>query len=301
MVFNTILSTFRSVRMRQRWLLGAIATLTASCAIVLTLMTPAQATGVQIWPGSPHLGDTISVVMQVNDGNAPTLEYDGGRYPSYLIGSNRYRALLPTTPLDRPGRKEIRFALNGEARNFAVELRNRSFPTQSIRVGSGTSTSATDHELNRMRQFRETVTPEKFWQGAFARPAEGRVSSEYGIRRYYNGEFAENYYHRGVDYAGGTGTPIYAPADGRVALVGRVADGFRVNGNSIGIDHGQGVGSVFIHLSRIDVREGDRVQTGQLIGAIGATGLATGPNLHWGLFVNGQAVDPVPWREAGFE
>ena len=133
------------------------------------------------------------------------------------------------------------------------------------------------------------------------RPSQGRVSSIYGVRRYYNGVFAQNYYHRGVDYAAPNGSPVVAPAAGRVTLVGRVSDGFRLNGNTIGVDHGQGVVSVFIHLSRIDVREGDFVQAGQLIGGIGSTGFATGPNLHWGLYVNGVSVDPVPWRYDGFE
>ncbi|MEO1210764.1 MAG: M23 family metallopeptidase [Cyanobacteria bacterium J06638_20] len=278
-----------------------MASLIGAITFTLTLLTPAQAQNVIITPSSPHLGDTISVTLQTEDGKASSIEYDGATYPSYEIGENRYRALLPTTPLDQPGRKEIRFTLNGEDRRFAVELRNRSFSTQHIRVGSGTSTSATDHEIQRLREFRETATPDKFWNGPLARPADGRVTSEYGVRRYYNGVFAENYYHRGVDYAGGTGASVYAPAAGEVVVVGRVSDGFRVNGNTVAIDHGQGVGSVLIHLSRIDVAEGDRVQQGQVIGGIGATGLATGPSVHWGLYVNGKAVDPVPWRNQGFE
>lgn len=295
-------ASFRSPLLgRRSWGLGAIALLTLCFTVLLNLNQPARATTVRIEPGSPHLGDTIAVTMQVNDGKAPTLTYDGNRYPSYALDETHYRALLPTTPLDQPGRKTIQFTLNGEDRNFAVFLRDRSFRTQHIRVGSGTSTRATEHELNRLQEFRETVTPEKFWSGAFRRPADGRVTSEYGVRRYYNGVFAENYYHRGVDYAGSTGSPVYAPAAGRVVVVGRVADGFRVNGNTVAIDHGQGVGSVLIHLSRIDVNEGDMVQAGQRVGGIGATGLATGPSLHWGLYVNGRAVDPAPWRNGDFE
>ena len=134
-----------------------------------------------------------------------------------------------------------------------------------------------------------------------ARPSTGYVSSVYGNRRYYNGVFAQDYYHRGVDYAAGNGSPIYAPAAGRIAVVGRVSDGFVLNGNTIGIDHGQGVTSVMIHLSGFAINEGDFVEEGQLIGYMGATGFATGPNLHWGLFVNGVSVDPVPWRYDGVE
>jgi murein DD-endopeptidase MepM/ murein hydrolase activator NlpD len=121
------------------------------------------------------------------------------------------------------------------------------------------------------------------------------------VRRYYNGVFAQDYYHRGVDYAAPTGSPVVSPAAGRIGLVGRVSEGFELHGNTIGIDHGQGVLSIMIHLSRIDVNEGDFVQAGQVIGAVGSTGASTGPHLHWGLYVNGIAVDPVPWREQGFE
>ncbi|MEM9979348.1 MAG: M23 family metallopeptidase, partial [Cyanobacteria bacterium P01_D01_bin.2] len=78
-------------------------------------------------------------------------------------------------------------------------------------------------------------------------------------------------------------------------------DGFELHGNTIGIDHGQGLLSIMIHLSRIDVREGDFVQAGQTIGGIGSTGASTGPHLHWGLYVNQVAVDPVPWRYGRFE
>jgi murein DD-endopeptidase MepM/ murein hydrolase activator NlpD len=144
-------------------------------------------------------------------------------------------------------------------------------------------------------------TPEKYWKGPFLKPNAGPITTGYGVRRYYNGVFADDYYHRGVDYAGDTGSPIVAPAAGKIALVGRASQGFRVHGNVVGIDHGQGVSSIMLHLSRIDVKEGDFVQAGQRIGTVGSTGAATGPHLHWGLYVHGLSVDPVPWRNQGFE
>jgi murein DD-endopeptidase MepM/ murein hydrolase activator NlpD len=163
------------------------------------------------------------------------------------------------------------------------------------------SIEGTDHEFDRVDAFKKLATPQKFWNGAFIRPSQGTVSTVFGVRRYYNGEFANDYYHRGVDYAAGTGSPVFAPAAGYVRLVGTVAQGFQLHGNTVGIDHGQGVVSIFIHLSRINVKEGDFVQPGQVIGAVGSTGVATGPHLHWGLYVNNEAIDPVPWRYTGFE
>jgi murein DD-endopeptidase MepM/ murein hydrolase activator NlpD len=271
-------------------------------ALLSFLMVPAQATQVQIQPTNPQLGDTISVVVLADSPNAepPTVTLGDQTYPTFNLGGNRFRALLPTTPLDRPGRLNIQVNAAGEVQNLAVPLGDRSFPTQRITVRGGGS-GGTDFEFNRVDEFKRLLTPEKFWSGAMTRPNRGEITSVYGVRRYYNGVFANDYYHKGVDYGGGTGSPTMAPAAGRIVLVGRESEGFRLHGNTVGIDHGQGVASIFLHLSRIDVQEGDFVQAGQTVGAVGATGSATGPHLHWGLYVHGEAVDPVPWRYEGIE
>jgi murein DD-endopeptidase MepM/ murein hydrolase activator NlpD len=256
----------------------------------------------QVWlsPESPQLGDTISVWMQVEDANTPpTVLFKGESFPAFRMDSpTRYRALLPTTPLDTPGSLRIQVRGDGETRNLAVGLRDRAFSTQHIRVAGGGS-NATELELNRVAAFKTTITPEKLWNGPFLRPTNGSVSTVFGVRRYYNGVFARDYYHRGVDYAAATGTAVVAPAAGRVVLIGRESEGFRLHGNTIGLDHGQGVLSIFLHLQQINVKEGDFVQAGQRIGTVGATGASTGPHLHWGLYVRGEAVDPVPWRFQG--
>lgn len=269
-------------------------------AIAIALLgTPSSAQQLQITPANPKLGDTLSVNIQQFTGSAaPKVKMGDKTYQTFEIEPNTYRALLPTTPLDKPGVRGIQVITGDEVQNLTVSVANRSFPTQRIRL-SGGGLEATQHELDRVNAFKQLVTPEKYWNGPFLAPNRGRISSIYGVRRYYNGVFAKDYYHRGVDYAGGYGSPVVAPAAGRVALVGRVSEGFRVHGNIVGIDHGQGVASVFLHLSRINVQEGDFVQAGQQIGAIGSTGASTGPHLHWGLYVNGQSVDPVPWRTEG--
>ncbi|MEC4891616.1 MAG: M23 family metallopeptidase [Oscillatoria sp. PMC 1051.18] len=271
-------------------------------ASIVALAAPVKALQVQLKPESPQLGDTISVTIETETANSPPTVSMGDRlYPAFALESNRYRALLPTTPLDRPGRLTIQVRGDGEVSSLAVSLRSRSFPTQRITLSGSSNSSATEKELNEVAAFKQLVTPEKYWNGAFLKPNAGRVSSVFGVRRYYNGVFAQDYYHRGVDYAGGYGSPVIAPAAGRVALIGKESEGFRVHGNTIGIDHGQGVLSIFLHLSRIDVAAGDFVQAGQRIGAIGSTGASTGPHLHWGLYVHGEAVDPVPWRFEGVE
>lgn len=266
---------------------------------IIFCTAPSRAFQAQITPKSPALGDTISLITQSQ--TAPSVRFNGKTYPSFDLGNNRYRTLLPTTPLDRPGRLSIQVAAGTGTQTIPLTLRNRSFPTQSIWLPPGKDSNGDDAEFDRVDAFKAIVSPEKLWSGKFLRPNQGEVSSGYGIRRYYNGVFAKDYYHRGIDYAGGQGSAIVAPAAGRVVLIGRESQGFRVHGNCVGLDHGQGVESIYIHMSRIDVKEGDFVKPGQRIGAVGATGSATGPHLHWGVFVHSLAVDPTPWRTGTFE
>lgn len=269
-------------------------------AIPVALALPVDALQVQVNPNSPKLGDTISVVINVDNpanGNNPTVTSGDKTYPAFEIAPNQYRAFIPTSPLEKAGNRTLRVTGDEQVQNLSVQVQKRTFPIQRINLPPGKAgVEATELELKRVAAFKALQTPEKYWSGPFLQPNKGRVSTIYGVRRYYNGKFADDYYHRGVDYAGAAGSPVVAPAAGKVALVGKVSQGFRVHGNVIGIDHGQGVTSIFMHLSRINVKEGDIVQPGQLIGAVGSTGASTGPHLHWGLYVNGVSVDPTPWR-----
>jgi murein DD-endopeptidase MepM/ murein hydrolase activator NlpD len=269
--------------------------------LILILLTalPSRAVTVQVTPPNPQLGDTLSVVVQA--AQAPTVTLGQKTYATFALGGNRYRALLPTTPLDRPGKLSIQVNDGKTTQALTVNLRNRSFPTQSIWLPPGKSADVSDAEYDRVDAFKQIVSAQKFWSGKLRRPNDGPITTIYGVRRYYNGEFANDYFHRGVDYAGDVGSPVIAPAAGQVRLIGREKDGFVVHGNCVGLDHGQGLSSIFLHLSRIDVKDGEMVKAGQRIGALGGTGAATGPHLHWGLYVQGLSVDPVPWRERGFE
>lgn len=290
--------------MHQIHAFSIVAVTTTVAAAITTL--PSQALQVTVSPTKISLGDTISVVVQPDSPGeplreAPTVVMSGKSYPTFPIGTNRWRALIPTTPLEQYGRRALQVSGGGETRNLLVWVGNRRFPTQSIWLPPGKDEEGTDYEFDRADAFKALVTPQKFWSGSFIRPNNGPITTGYGLRRYYNGVFANDYYHRGVDYAGGTGSAVVAAAPGKVALVGYESKGFKIHGNVVGIDHGQGVATIYMHLNRIDVQEGEQVKAGQRIGTVGATGAVTGPHLHWGLYVNGQAVDPTPWRYRGFE
>jgi len=116
-------------------------------------------------------------------------------------------------------------------------------------------------------------------------PAPGAINSPFGGRRH----------HPGIDIAGATGDPVVAAAAGTVVLAGMAPAGYAGYGNVVLVDHGQGVATLYAHLSRVDVAMGQAVTQGQLLGAIGATGEATGPHLHFEVRDGGHPVDPVPW------
>lgn len=144
-------------------------------------------------------------------------------------------------------------------------------------------------ELRQIAAARAKVTGAGGWRQSFQWPRIGRISGLFGSQRLYQG--VPGAYHGGIDIAGATGEPVVAPADGVVILA--AAQPFTLEGNLLMIDHGHGLSSAFLHLSRIDVKEGDAVRQGQRIGAIGATGRATGPHLHWGLRWNEARIDPL--------
>ncbi len=144
-------------------------------------------------------------------------------------------------------------------------------------------------ELAQIVAARARTTDAQGWRQSFAWPATGRISGLFGAQRIYQGEPGS--YHSGTDIAKPTGAIVTAPADGVVVLA---ADHpFTLEGNLLMLDHGMGLNSAFLHLSRIDVKPGEHVTKGQPIGAVGMTGRATGPHLHWSLRWNDAKLDPM--------
>ena len=133
-------------------------------------------------------------------------------------------------------------------------------------------------------------TAQKLWSGPFIWPVAEVIVSPYGIRRSYNGG-PVNSFHQGLDLAADEGVPVATGNSGRVAYVGSGP----THGNSVLIDHGDGVFSGYNHLSAVSVQVGQMVGKGDVVGLIGSTGMATGPHLHWEILVRGLPVDPVPW------
>jgi len=141
-------------------------------------------------------------------------------------------------------------------------------------------------ERARLQAIFNQVTEPRYWDGAFAKPLDAEFTSPFGAWRLYNSALWGR--HTGVDLRGPAGTPLLAPAAGRVVLAERLD----VRGNYVLIDHGWGVYSGLAHLSEIHVTRGQIVQAGQVLGVSGSTGRSSGPHIHWEIAVNGEWVDP---------
>ena len=208
-------------------------------------------------------------------------------------------AFLLPVPLDSSAKSLVLKVRthDGQQAEARVVLFDKKRPVQALRVDKKYVDPPAEVQ-ERIRRDREKAgkalgnySPKRLWTAPFARPVPGGVSSRFGLRRVFNDQ--PRGVHRGLDLRGAEGTPILACADGRVVL----ADDLYFSGNAVYIDHGQGVFTSDLHMSRILVRPGDVVRRGQVIGKVGSTGRVTGPHLHLSLIVLGQAVDPEPLLE----
>ncbi|MHB9033282.1 MAG: M23 family metallopeptidase [Anaerolineae bacterium] len=156
-------------------------------------------------------------------------------------------------------------------------------------VGALLSPDISVPEAERLQALYSHSTDLIRWKKQFIWPHTGTITSTYGERRLYDGKL--NSFHGGLDIAGNLGDPIAAAGAGKVIL----AETLQVRGNTVIIDHGAGVFSIYCHMQDLAVSAWQDVQTGDLLGHLGTTGLSTGPHLHWEIRVNGVPVDPVEW------
>jgi murein DD-endopeptidase MepM/ murein hydrolase activator NlpD len=194
----------------------------------------------------------------------------------------------------KPGPGEIRIERPGQSSaTLAFRVRAAHYRTQRLRVppaqvdlsAADLARVAAEHErIHAAVATFSATTPATL---RLAAPVNGPRSSSFGLRRYFNGAARDP--HSGMDIAAGTGTPVHAAAAGVIADTGE----YFFNGNTVLIDHGAGLVTMYCHLSRIDVQAGQHVAVGEVIGAVGSTGRATGPHLHFGVALNRAFVDPA--------
>lgn len=198
-------------------------------------------------------------------------------------------------PMDAaPGEHRAELTGPGGQRSHLFQVAPKQYPEQHLTIENQRMVDPLKEDLIRIQEEtrRQLAQYQRFTHrplnlAPFAQPVAGEISSLFGWRRILNGQPRNP--HSGLDIAAPVGAPIQAPAPG---LVSMTADLF-FNGKTVFLDHGQGLITMYCHLSRIDVTEGEEVQRGETLGQVGATGRATGPHLHWSVSLNGHRVDPV--------
>lgn len=216
------------------------------------------------------------------------VEWDGLVAIDVETAPGQYTAVLTGTPVESRAAVELRYVLNVQTKLF--DTRRLSVDPQFVNPPSE-ELPRIQKETARLNAVFSVMTPSRLWTGPFIKPVTGASTGRYGELSVFNGEPRSR--HRGTDFRASTGTPVRAPASGRIALS---ADLY-FSGGSVIIDHGHGLFSQLAHLSRRDVEEGSIVEAGQVVGLAGATGRVTGPHLHWSARLGPASIDPMSLLE----
>ena len=238
-------------------------------------------------------GGVVTFRLPGGPGERPVVSYSGravlvAREPAGWLA-------IVGIPLDtEPGEYHVSVQQPGaDERQLAFKVAPKQYAVQQLKVPPNqVNLSAEDEarvarETEKVRAALDGFTADAPPTLRLGQPVPGRRSSSFGLRRMFNGEARKP--HSGMDIAAPAGTPIKAPLAGRVVDVGS----YFFNGNNVIVDHGQGLVTMYCHLSKIRVEIGQQLAAGEVLGDVGATGRVTGPHLHWGVALNGAMVDPA--------
>lgn len=225
---------------------------------------------------------------------APTARYQNRPVLVVKTETQRWLAIVGIALSIEPGTQTVEVMKGNKATVFRFVVGDKKYREQRITLKTNKHVDLSPQDLE--RYAREKKVQDEAYQQFSAqipsnvileRPVNGPLSSPFGLKRFFNGEPRAP--HSGLDFAVPTGTPIRSPAAGRVILVGD----YFFNGKTVFVDHGQGMISMFCHLSVIDVKVGMPLARGQVLGKVGATGRVTGAHLHWNVSLNDARVDPA--------
>jgi murein DD-endopeptidase MepM/ murein hydrolase activator NlpD len=255
---------------------------------------------VEMSSASPKQGGLVAVTVKSDVPLASAVVSSGGR-ESAMERDGEGRLFLAIVGVDfesAVGPRAVDLAVEGlcgdrHAARRELRIVSGKFPIQKLRVAPA-YVEPPESELDRIREDKEKVgrvwatgAPRRMWGGPFVVPVDAPALDNFGSRRVFNGKPRSS--HEGADLSAPEGAPVSAPGPGRVAL----ADNLYFSGGTVILDHGAGLFTMYFHLSRIDVKAGDVVASGSRIGAVGATGRATGPHLHWGARLNRARINPL--------
>jgi murein DD-endopeptidase MepM/ murein hydrolase activator NlpD len=282
----------------------------AFAGVTLLISSMAFATPANVLLSTATLlpGETLRVEI---DGSIPSAKlkalFMGKSYPFFVIGPNAQRALIGIKLDAKPGSYELAFKAppatadtaseESPTEPYLIEITTKVFTVENVNFTSEKTALATSehHESVLIHQADQYLSRDQQWEGAFMYPVEGKVIGEFGLKRMRNGTIDVGF-HKGVDLRAEKGTPALAANAGTVVLAAH----FKAHGNTVMINHGQGVMTIYLHLSSISVKIRQKVTKGQEIGKVGSTGMATAPHVHFQVFVHGVPVDPKQWVESEF-
>lgn len=258
-------------------------------AFLLMLTTTAHALTL---PTESRVPGGIAIIELPASEQAPQVKYNNYRV-AVIKDQQKWLALVGIPLATQPGKQTLQVSSNNKTSELNFVIKDKQYRTQKLTVTNERQVNPNEEDLKRIEaesarteaaltHYTDTLMPDL----KLLQPIEGKPSPTFGFRRMFNGE-ARNP-HSGMDIPAPTGTRIQAPADGIVVEVGD----FFFNGNTVFIDHGHGLATMYCHLSKIDVKIGQQVKRGELIGLVGATGRVTGPHLHFGVSLNRAMVDP---------
>ncbi len=244
-------------------------------------------------------GDVFLLKVQGDIGPDTQVEFMGHKFALYPVAEALFIALLPVDINTDPDTYKIS-VLHGEVRHHA-ELHVKAHEFKTIRLALPEE-KVTLSPKNQERAVREASllkkiwmqNTEKIWDQNFITPTDTELSEEFGVKRIMNEK--KTSIHRGVDYRGKKGTPVKAINAGIVAL----NDDLFFGGNTLVVDHGMGLYSIYMHLSKFNVSAGDKVDKGKVVGFIGSTGRSTGPHLHMSVKLGGVSVNPESFYKLEF-
>ncbi len=266
---------------------------------------PAVFNSVSLKPDRIEQGSTVVVTLQADEGIELSGSLGEQKLHFFAEDQNIY-ALQGIHALQQPGFYPLVVEGNlPDGGNFGfsqwVYIGEAGYPYDPVLAvdPSVVDPAVTEPENEQVNALTAPASSEKLWSGQFRSPVAPQFSecfpSGFGHRRSYNGS-PYSFFHTGLDFCGAVGDDIYAPAAGEVVFAGPLT----VRGNTTIIDHGWGVYTIYMHQSEILVSSGDAVETGQLIGKVGATGRVTGPHLHWEIWAGGVQADPITWLQQAY-
>jgi murein DD-endopeptidase MepM/ murein hydrolase activator NlpD len=241
-------------------------------------------------PPAPRQGETLQVI---SGKSAHSARMNGRTVILFPQADGNSLGLMPIPVLEKSGVYVLEFLdeKGVVVHTIQVPVRDAHYLKQNVVIApSIAGLKPSEGEQETVGAFRKQVSSTRYWKEPLEPPVPGCLTSPFGAQRLHNGKPTGDY-HAGVDQRGAAGTPIHAVTAGIVKIV----KPYNLRGGTVAIDHGQGLETIYLHMSAFAVKEGDRLNAGDVVGYIGSTGRSNGPHVHWTLYANGEAVNPGQW------